>query len=270
MSHFNRLIYFITRLLLLLGGLIATLAAILFIIYFLSGTGQVIRIGNITLFDMTEWSKGIPARAHAVDSELPDSILLNTGGVHTFSRWDSGWERKGIDSFISYINRPAPYTDTLHFSFESVHPYAIQANALKIETFRAYVKPTDWIQQLYLFLPFILNLLLAAWSAWQLSRLVQFISKGNAFRHSNHRRIANIGYAILLVHLVFLVLHLLVHQHIIEVKVNGTWMKDQTVFRFFLESPFNIWWVLAGCLLLLVAKAWKDGMRMQEEQDFTL
>lgn len=219
---------------------------------------------------MTEWSKGIPARAHAVDSELPDSILLNTGGIHKVSRWDSGWEQKGIDSFISNFNRPAPYTDTLRFSFESVHPYVIQANALKIETFRAYVKPTDWIQQLYLFLPFILNLLLAAWSAWQLSRLVQFISKGNAFRHSNHRRIANIGYAVLLVQAVFLVLHLLVHQHIIEVKVNGSRIKDQTVFKFFLESPFDLWWVLAGCLLLLLAKAWKDGMRMQEEQDFTL
>lgn len=50
MTLFNRLIYFITRLLLLLGGLVATLAAILFIIYFLSGTIPHVRIGNITLF----------------------------------------------------------------------------------------------------------------------------------------------------------------------------------------------------------------------------
>lgn len=254
----NNLVYRFTRLTLLVGGVTSFFGAVLVMIYLVTGNMPQV-LNRQSFLDVKEWENGIPASAKAVDAKIPGTFILpgqNTE-MNTNKMNQPGKDSTYTNRFmVTYVSEPA--------SVGTIH-------SARVTEVKAFIIPGNWKLRIYLLLPVLLNLLLFSFAAWQLSNLLHSIMKGNAFRNHNHVTLRRIAWAFLIVQGLFLIMHLTAPGFITQVMISGDdQIHRQKAFQFFLESPFNLPWMIAACILLIFSMAWKGGMKMQVEQDHTL
>ncbi|HEY0355574.1 MAG TPA: DUF2975 domain-containing protein [Flavisolibacter sp.] len=227
-----------------------------------------------------QWERGIPVNAIITNGDnLPDSSFFmnytygESSGSASFTRYRNDVMANAVGLWNPVLpNNAMVKMDTILNQYTSRDANAITINSMDIKEVQAYVQPRNGKEKWIYMLPYILYLFLFAWSAWQLSRLLNQVVKGDAFRRANHLRLARIAYGFIIVQFIFLVLDRLksTSSYFYQPVSSMENYHSPVKMHFILDSHFSFLWLAMGCIMLIVSMAWKDGSRLQEEEDLTL
>jgi hypothetical protein len=88
------------------------------------------------------------------------------------------------------------------------------------------------------------------------------IAKGNAFSISNYKRLFSLAYIIALIPLINIVPKVIFHW------IYSSYYKNE--FTIYIDWGENIKWIFVSLLILILAKAFKKGFLIQQEQNLTV
>jgi hypothetical protein len=149
----------------------------------------------------------------------------------------------------------------------------IKLGGAKLNTAVFYLQPRKFGDRLVLSLPRILTLLLVAFCSWQLFRLISAIHSGSSFTQSSPKRIASIGWAVLVTATSLFILDSLQNSvDFISLDFSSTIPNYRMPFQTTAyKDGFSQWhWLIGGAIILLVAKAFGYGNQLQKQENSTI
>lgn len=241
-----------------------------------------IKTGSGSVFGFTDYEKGIPFTTEGAD-RIPDTSLrldyrLKGGGTSSLYTSRDG---HGVNDEISREVIERHKEDTLVAADTITASYYWRYNdkpdpdvrGAEITSIRFFLWPRSLGRRLLLFLPVLVNLLALAYCSWQLSYLMELIVRGEAFRRRGSKRLARVAYTILLVQLFHLLYEFsgVYYSSIrIDFNANVKGFRMPVGLGGHSGSAIDLQWLLAGCILLIIAKGFERGDRLQENEDLTV
>jgi len=240
-----------------------------------------IHLDSGSIIGLSDYAKGIPFTTHT-GTQIPDtSFYLEYQAANGTKRSPYVNSYYGDLFAARYREIRLPETgDSLIYGDTIISEYrwidfekdpAVHTAEISSMTF--YIWPENLGKRLLLFLPTLLGGLALAFCCWHLSRLMQHIVDGEAFRNRGYKRLAYVGYAILLLELVYFFLSFTgPFTHSISIGFHSTIPHFRTVVPLsgHPPPPFDLAWTAGGCILLIIAKGFQKGDELQKEQDLTI
>jgi len=271
-KKFDQLIFTAARfglVIIMAGCLVSAIAAIITVSFNLPGR---IRLNKNTSISLSEFDRGIPFYA-TLATEIPDSsIASNRGGtisLHNYYPGDDAREQVSLNG--------VDYSDKIVSDFKVLNERSasndIKLSGAKLNAAVFYLQPAKILDRLVLSLPGILTLLLIAFCSWQLLRIVNAIHSGNSFNQSSVKKIAGIGWAILVTFLLLFILDSLQNSVAsVSLDFSSTIPNYRMPFQATAyKKSFSHWdWLIGGAIILLVAKAFRYGNQLQKQEDLTI
>jgi hypothetical protein len=263
----NRLVYYYARFIMMLAGGAAMCAAFVLLLTMLFNIPPYIKTQDGGMMGYTEYSKGIPVSAKI---SAPETALFLD--FHKDNDIDISARNSFDVSRISDTTRSLPgsvHTITIKHANTWNKAYA---NGLTISEMVFYINRDDIFRRfLYLF-PRILQLLLIAWCTLQLSLVLQFVKKDQSFRKNNYKRLFRMGAAIVIVESLLFAWGYLINaltdiEKEFVASVDHLWSVELDMR---LSSHFNFEWLIAGCVLIVLSKAFLKGDALQEDSDLMI
>lgn len=146
----------------------------------------------------------------------------------------------------------------------------VAITGMQISRAELYLQTDKLSYRLYFGFPSILTFIAASFCFWLLGGLVSDIQKGSSFGKTNWQRLQNIGRAIVVVQIVYLVMDLFAPLlGKFNITLTNTIAGQQSSFDFKADPvlPFSSAWALIGILVLTIASAFKEGEFLQEDKN---
>lgn len=273
MKFINRLIdgiavtgLFIASVLLSLSPIIIVLSIIFnFPPYITFGENSSSRIG------VTDYSRGVPVTVD-ISASIPDTsvyIKNKNGNISYTIKEGSSWYENTNDSTV--LHGDTIITEYgLHTNKNSDK---LRVTDLDFGSGKAYIQPASRLQLFILSLPSILQSAVLAYCAWQLAMLLAFIQSGESFITRNYRRLSKTGWAIVGLYIAMFFYEIALKQfNSLYVSFSSTIPGYQQPLSIHAtpENTIGITWLIAGCIILILASAFRKGSRLQHEQDLTI
>ncbi|MES2004644.1 MAG: DUF2975 domain-containing protein [Bacteroidota bacterium] len=174
---------------------------------------------------------------------------------------DSVFYRDTIFSVYRTVNTSPPWKD----NWKSV-------SKLNFENGTAYIKPSSFYNRGLLLVPQVLFFMLLSYFCWQLAFFLDNIQRGQMFSFSNYARIRNLGISILIYQILLFIIYLLENSYRITIDYESTIPNYRTPIHMDAEPDYHLGWsyLITGCILLIIAKAFYKGHKLQQEQDLTV
>lgn len=227
------------------------------------------------LFGYTDYDRGIPFRTNQ-PFKIPDSIFRHT------------WEREDgarVENYRAVHNAgvgdmEVPFhvgqgrlviADTFHTWFStSSSGIAMDSSVLssQIDQMTFYLKARNRGERFVLFLPDLLIGLLYIFCAWHVSKLMRDIVHGNAFKNPNYKRLQAMGLALVFVQLSFFVLgHFWPYTGSFTIHFVSNQLTKAIPLQISASAgnPFELRWLLLGCIVWILAKGFREGKDLQRE-----
>lgn len=218
-----------------------------------SGVGVKIVKGYIERFPDTTFdfrtAKGKSGTTHSLDKDFFDKKI----GDDTIIQLDSTW----ANYMISYTNN------------EKTKPSFIANNA-SIPSFYVRLKPTTIASRYLLYLPTLLELLLYGFAFGQFYKFLRAIQLGKSFDYTNYKRLSNIGFS-LIGYQLFLYAYQLTQNYYVDLIFQSTLSNFRNIINLNgVPEKYNFYYLIAGLIFIILAKAFKKGYQIQQEQDLTI
>jgi hypothetical protein len=170
------------------------------------------------------------------------------------------------------------YRDTIFPDYQTMNsrpPWKDNwSNVTKVnfETGTVYIKPDSFYNRGLLLAPQIIFFVVLAYFCWQLAFFLDNIQRSAMFTLSNCRKIRNLGLSVIIYQLLLFVVYLLENTYYIKVDYRSTIPDFRSPVYFHAEADYHLGWsyLIAGCILLIVAKAFYKGYTLQQEQALTI
>jgi hypothetical protein len=117
-----------------------------------------------------------------------------------------------------------------------------------------------------LFVPALLICATVAYVCWQFGMMLDSIQKGNEFNYRNYKRLFHASAAIIIVDILLLAFDML-NNNLVRKVFNVLPTKAVGLSQD--ENAFSFTWLIAGCLLMMLAKVFRRGAELKEDQDLT-
>ena len=222
----------------------------------------------------TDYKSGIPVTIDVNSSNLADTsidYITTKGNSGSFSiNSDFKIELKKDDSIKRIDTISSKYA--IHYWHDTVDLNDQKVCKLSFASFTVKVVPQSIYQRIVLMFPSIFLCLFISFTSWQLSKFLHCIQLGHAFKGTNYIRLRNIGLACLLFQLLLYVFDFVFHQYYIIINFNSTIPNWKSPF-YLSGSPqanSSLSYIIIGCIFLIIAKAFKEGNQIQQEQDLTI
>jgi hypothetical protein len=266
------IIFRVARIGLAISMIVCLLSAIVSIITLSFNLSGEIWVSKNTAIRLSEFGPGIPFHA-TLGAAIPDSSIVSekagARSLHNYYSEDHTTKQAVLDS--------ADYSDKILSDFKVLNGRSssedIRLSGGNLNTAVFYIQSGKLWDRLVLSIPRILPLLLIAFCSWQLLLLVSAIHSGTSFTQSSPKRIASIGWAILITALLLFIFYLLQNSvDAISLNFSSTIPNyrmpfDATAYK----ENFSQWgWFIGGAIILLVAKAFSYGNQLQKYEDLTV
>lgn len=200
--------------------------------------------------------------------------LYSVFGKDNFGRWlviQGNFE-------LGYGSDKIYYRDTIvphHQTMNSRPPWKDSWSTITkvdIESGTVYIKPESFYNRGLLLLPQILFFFLVAYFCWQLACFLGNIQDGEMFTIGNYRKIRNMGLSVIGYQFLLFIVYLLENTYYVLVQYRSTIPNFRSPIELVAEADYHLGvsYLLAGCILLIVAKAFYKGHQLQQEQDLTV
>ncbi len=226
--------------------------------------------GSIGFLD---FENGIPYNAPAGGS-IPDSIeIIETshGSSTIYSRPNDKYDR---EKFIPKGDIQSHIKIVTNYENHAEKEDKIKINSSQINTIRFYIKAKTFGIKILFALPIILTLFTISFCSWKTGMLLHAIQNGFFFEHDNYKRILQIGFAILILQAILITLSIFQLQYIGYVNIQFNSSIPDYKQPFVLSADANIqinWgWIVAGCIFIILSKAFYKGHNLQKEQEGTI
>jgi hypothetical protein len=272
----DRLIFSVARfglIVSIIGYSLSAMVAIITVSFNLSGK---LWLNKKTWMRFSEFGPGIPFHATTTNPIPDSSIVIEMAGARALYNYYSvihAPEQRGEQISLDAAN----YSDKIQSDFKIFAGRSeskdIRSIGARLDGVVVYLQPNRFRDKMVLSLPRILPLLLIAFCSWQLLQLVRAIHSGVSFTQSSPKRIASIGWAILLTALLLFILDLLQNSvTTIWLNFSSTIPKYRMPFEVsaYKEGFSELEWLFAGAIILLVAKAFSYGNQLQKYEDQTI
>lgn len=223
---------------------------------------------------VADYRKGIPVSVE-LSSSIPDSSILVERKDGSSESWNIWKEFSRPDYYVK--DSTVLHADTVITNYElpgiENRWHDLQVTHLSFSSGKAYLQTSSWLQKLVLNLPLLLKWAVLAYCAWQLAMLLSFIQSGEAFVSRNNRRLSKIGWAIVGLYVFMCFYEVLLKQfNSLSVSFSSTGRNYYAPFQVnaSFENSIGITWLIAGCIILILARAFRKGARLQQEQDLTV
>ena len=220
-----------------------------------------------------DFENGIPYNAPAYKS-IPDSIeIINTsqGSATIYSLPNDKYDR---EKFVPKGDIKSHIKIVTNYENHAKKENKIKINSSKINTIRFYVKAKTFGIKILFALPIILTLFTISFCSWKTGMLLHAIQKGFFFEHDNYKRILQIGLAILILQAILITLSIFQVQYIgyTSIQFESTIPNYRQPFDLSADANFqiNLGWIVAGCIIIILSKAFYKGHNLQEEQEGTI
>jgi hypothetical protein len=256
---------------LMIAALLSTIVFFLILLYALFDVKPYIKYSSGEI-GLTDFENGIPIPANIayrfphnnVYGEVVSSKGMTSGGSeHVLI------EKRHLDS-LNIQN--TMYLDTFNTQYDIFYPsrdVGLTINAASIKTGTVNIETSDLGKRLLFLSPILFATLVSGYCMWQMTLLLQSITKQSPFEKINFKRLRNVGYAIILYQIVLIVLSALFHLDI-DIFLFSSTLRHPISFTAHQESNFSLQWLLLGTAILILALAFKRGVELQEEQTLTI
>jgi hypothetical protein len=280
MSFSGTIIYRFARAMLGFTGILSIISALVLMIYVLFPFKPYIRTSSNGVLGFTDYVKGIPFTTKA-NVTIPDTSFVFEYHLKGSGSSDAHINRyygevldNGRDILNKLKNDTLVYGDTITTSFRHIDFEVDRSiKAAKINSITYYIWPQNRWKRLFLFLPVLLLALTIAYCSWQLSRLMKDIIAEEVFRRKGYKRLAKVGYAILILQLIICLLSFTeFYRHSITIDFQSSINRFRMPFTIssHASSPLSLQWLVAGCIILIIAKGFQRGDRLQKDHDLTI
>jgi len=272
----DRIIFSVARfglIISILGYSLSAMFAIITVSFNLSGK---LWLNKNTWMRISEFGPGIPYHA-SLTLTIPDSSIVSeiagASSLYNYYSLDLAPEQTGKQISLDAAN----YSDKILTDFKvydgSSESKDIKSIGARLEKAVFHLQPSKFSDRIILSLPRILPYLLIAFCSWQLLQLVRAIHSGISFTESSSKRIAIIGWAIVVTALLLFILDLLQNSvSTISIDFSSTIPHYRMPFQVtaYKEGFSQLEWLFAGAIILLVAKAFSYGNQLQKYEDATI
>jgi uncharacterized membrane protein len=121
-----------------------------------------------------------------------------------------------------------------------------------------------YYDRIMLYIPAIILTASIAYACWQLGMMLDSIENNKEFMDRNYKRLFNAGVCVIISDLVLLLFDVLnknIVRHLLHASAaNNTSLRQD-------EYSFSFTWLLVGCILMILAKAFKRGTEIQEDNE---
>lgn len=146
--------------------------------------------------------------------------------------------------------------------------------SFEMQSGKVYIKPEKFSQRLILSLPILLKFLLIGFCAWQIAMVLSFIRTGEAFNNKNYRRVASVGWSLIIYALGLFLIKLLFEPDFtsMDILFNSSIpnYREPISLHGNTSAQLNFSWIIIGCVFLITAQAFQKGYKLQQEQDLTI
>ena len=170
------------------------------------------------------------------------------------------------------------YRDTIFPAYQTMNsrpPWKYNwSNVTKVdfEKGTVYIKPNSFYNRGLLLAPQVLFFILLSFFTWQLAFFLDNIQRGEMFTQSNYKRLRNMGSAILIYQALLLAIYFFENSYYVLINYRATIPNFRFPVQLMAEADYHLGWsyILTGCIILIVAKAFHKGYTLQNEQDLTI
>ena len=148
-----------------------------------------------------------------------------------------------------------------------------QLSELSFPTFTLFIKPNTKLQVFIFLLPAIIGYLIYAYVANQFAKFLHYIQIKETFNYINFKRLNNIGFSIIISTLFIYIYSFIVYRYNVSISFQSTLSKWHGSMFYLSGSPTSSglgYYFLFGCVCIVIAKAFKRGFELQQEQDLTV
>jgi hypothetical protein len=140
------------------------------------------------------------------------------------------------------------------------------------ESGTAYIKPESFYNRGLLIAPLVFFLALLSFVFWQLAFFIDNIQRGEMFIPANYKRLRNMGVSILVYEALVFIIYLLENSYRILINYQSTIPNFRPPVSLVAEPDYHIGWsyLIAGCIILILAKAFQKGYTLQQDQALTI
>ena len=271
------ILFRVTRVVLILGGLGSLFAAVLLLLAMLFNIKPYVYTGK-KAWGLVEYSKGVPVKARSFVT-LPDSTfrLHYESSGRKLTSFETRYKR---DLFQQSAMREGgadlQYADTILLEYRKYNGGSdeqVNVMSAKIDGMTLYMEPQNIRQRVLYYLPLILKFLVVAWGSWQLYRLLHSIVKGQPFRKDNAGRLLNIGWGIVLLQLFnFAIDRILADREYTRFHYESTIPNWRPPFDLYAQPEMQASFTLltVGLMILILGAAFRQGAKLQRDKDLTI
>jgi len=265
---------------LFIGSIAGSITAIILLLSVIFNFKPYLSFNSGATFGFTNYAKGIPAKVSFLDP-IPDTSINyqkeNGGGlIYIFNNYPSSQKHDSQINDGKFV-----YADTITANYEvSTGGFnktkAFSVNSFSFSEAKAYIKTENYFYKLLFMLPTIVLLLVICYASWQLGLLLDYIQGGEIFELINYKRLQNIGLLIIYFQLFCLLIGLIVMLTNNDWRVDVQFTSSIPHFRSPLiihaepDYGFEWYWLIAGCITVVIAKAFQKGYKLQQEQELTI
>lgn len=230
--------------------------------------------GHDWRFGFVDFKKGIPYKTYVSTGSIPDSIeMIDTKNGSAYIHYGGGDVpslRKNISDtdIVSSVKIVTKYENTAE------REEKIEISSSSLNEIRFFIRPKTIGIKLLFVLPIILTLLTVSFCAWKIGMLLHAIQIGLFFERNNYRRILQIGIAILILQAIIITLSIFQTQYIENVHVRFTSSipnyRQPFELGAYADLKINWGWIVAGCIFIILSRAFYKGHDLQEDHELSI
>ena len=230
--------------------------------------------GKDWAFGFIDFKEGIPYNTYVSTGGIPDSIEMietkNGNAFISYSKRDVPDLRKNITTadIVSSVKIVTNYENTAEKEDK------IEISSSSLNTIRFLIRPKTFGVKLLFVLPIILTFFTISFCAWKIARLLDAIQRGMFFERDNYLRILQIGIAILILQVILITLSIFQIQYIgyVHIRFTSSIPNYRQPFQLGAAADLKInWgWIVAGCIFIILSKAFYKGHDLQEDHELSI
>jgi hypothetical protein len=229
-------------------------------------------------FGITDFKRGIPVQINLnSNAELPDTILHYSSIKNQFNGTEKIYKSSSILPRIkkSFVLDGSVTIDTFLLN-QNIHKFIteeksgiIYSNAFKLTQATIYVGATKMYSKILFILPLVLEMFFWGFCCWHFASFLDSIKSGESFIANNVKRLNKIGLAFIAFQVLNISFSYVLYHFSagISLKNNGFTILD---FSGAPDYSLSLTYSFIGVVILILAKAFKRGCQIQQEQDLTI
>ena len=254
----------------MITSIVLGLLALLLIVTMLFGIKPFIKREHSTI-GLLDYQKGIPVKMVVGEMIRDTSLILEAQNASFYG------DGMLADSFYKKYADKITYGDTIVVLYDASGQKGeakVRIGGSKINSITAFLNTKDFKIRVLFHLPVILEFLVWAFLCFQLARLLDSIQAGVFFDKKHFSKIFISGIAIILVQVILFIISIFQNDYFQNLHVSF----ESTIPHFrapvsldaYHLNNFDGKWFLIGCILVIIASAFKNGYKLKKEQELTI